>query len=77
LVLLISSGGLSLWGLWLIVESVWVGVTGFRVMAVVFTFGLAMSTGFTGYFVRKALAGQVMPSSFDRSIADRGGQGGL
>ncbi|WP_410766841.1 hypothetical protein [Haloferax sp. DFSO60] len=37
----------------------------------------ALSTGFTGYFIRKALAGQVMPSSFDRSIAYRGGQGGL
>ncbi|MFC7202328.1 hypothetical protein ACFQJC_02290 [Haloferax namakaokahaiae] len=75
--LLLSAGGLTLWGLWLLVESLWVGVTEIRILAVMFSFGLAMSTGFTGYFIRKALAGQVMPTSFDRSIAYRGGQGGL
>ncbi len=39
--LFLSAGFLTLWGLWLIVESIWVGVTAFRVMAVMFTFGLA------------------------------------
>ncbi|RDZ52371.1 hypothetical protein C5C07_11330 [Haloferax sp. Atlit-4N] len=49
------------------------GVTAGRVMFVVSGLGAAVTTGFSGYFVRKAVAGQVMPAEFDVSVAYRGG----
>ncbi|MFK8213346.1 hypothetical protein [Haloferax volcanii] len=50
------------------------GVTAGRAMFVVSGLGAAVTTGFSGYFARKAVAGQVMPSAFDVSVAYRGGR---
>ncbi|ELZ82465.1 lipoprotein [Haloferax elongans ATCC BAA-1513] len=54
--------------------SVLTGATPGRIMFVLFGLGSMMTSGFFGYFVRKSVAGQVLPSGFDRSIAYRGGQ---
>ncbi|WP_058827589.1 hypothetical protein [Haloferax sp. Q22] len=59
-------------GYW-VVRSVLTGATAGRVMFVMSGLGAALITGFSGYFVRKAVAGQVMPSEFDVSVAYRGG----
>ncbi|ELZ76106.1 hypothetical protein C5B89_08705 [Haloferax sp. Atlit-47N] len=60
-------------GYWAAVSAL-TGATAGRAMFVVFGLGAAVTTGFFGYFVRKAVAGQVMPSEFDVSVAYRGGR---
>ncbi|POG55860.1 hypothetical protein [Haloferax marisrubri] len=50
------------------------GVTAGRVMFVMSGLGAGLITGFSGYFVRKVVTGQVMPSEFDVSVAYRGGR---
>lgn len=67
----------TLWCLSAIGASLIWGLSGQRAMLILTTFGFAFTTGFFGYFVRKAVAGQVLPSDPDISIAFRGGQGGL
>lgn len=74
LVLLVVAGGALLNAAYLVGVSALTGVTGIRVAATMFSFGLAVTAGFFGYFVRKVVAGQVMPSEFDTSIAYRGGR---
>ena len=53
--------------------SVLTGATQGRILFVMFGLGSMVTTGFFGYFVRKWVAGQVLPSEFDRSILYRGG----
>ncbi|WP_042662100.1 hypothetical protein [Haloferax sp. ATB1] len=60
-------------GYWVAMSAL-TGVTAGRVMFVMSGLGAALITGFSGYFVRKAVAGQVMPSEFDVSVAYRGGR---
>lgn len=66
-----------LYAVWMVGEMVLYGVTAPRAMGVLFGVGLFVTCGLTGYFIRKAVAGQVVPVDFDRSIAYRGGQGGM
>lgn len=76
--LLLGVAGLAtLWCLSAIGASLIWGLSGQRAMLILTTFGFAFTTGFFGYFVRKAIAGQVLPSDPDISIAFRGGQGGM
>lgn len=44
-----------------------------------FTFGIGLffGCGLTGYFIRKAVAREVIPLDFDTSAAYRGGQGAV
>ncbi|KAB1187825.1 MULTISPECIES: hypothetical protein [Haloferax] len=49
------------------------GLTELRIVGVMCALGTALIAGFSGYFVRKAVAGQVMPSNFDVSVAYRSG----
>ncbi|WP_411964156.1 hypothetical protein [Haloferax sp. YSMS24] len=72
--LLVVATGALLNAVYLVGVSVLSGVTGPRIAAIVFSLGLTVTAGFVGYFVRKAVAGQVMPSSFDVSVAYRGGR---
>ena len=74
LVLLVVAGGALLNAVYLVGASVLYGVTSSRVAAIVFSLGLTVTAGFFGYFVRKVVAGQVISSSFDTSIAYRGGR---
>ncbi|SFF84431.1 hypothetical protein SAMN04488063_0499 [Halopelagius inordinatus] len=66
--------GATLWGLWLLGETLWRGVTEVRLFATMVAFGCAVTFGFFGYFVRKAVAGQILPMDVDRSVAYRGGR---
>ncbi|WP_411967017.1 hypothetical protein [Haloferax sp. YSSS75] len=72
--LLVVAAGALLNAVYLVGVSVLSGVTGPRIAAIVFSLGLTVTAGFVGYFVRKTVAGQVMPSSFDVSVAYRGGR---
>jgi hypothetical protein len=74
LALLVVAGGALLNAVYLAGMSALTGVSTTRVAAIVFSLGLTVTAGFVGYFVRKAVAGQVMPSSFDVSVAYRGGR---
>ncbi|KTG28028.1 hypothetical protein [Haloferax profundi] len=74
LFLLVVAGGAGLNAAYLVGVSALTGLTIPRASAIVFSLGLSVTTGFTGYFVRKAVAGQVMPSTFDTSVAYRGGR---
>lgn len=71
--LLAVAFGTALWGLWLVGQTLWSGATQVRLFAIMVAFGCTVTFGFSGYFVRKAVAGQVLPSDVDRSIAFRGG----
>lgn len=64
----------ALWGIWLAGQTLQSGVTAVRLFAVMVAFGCAVTFGFFGYFVRKAVAGQILPMDVDRSIAYRGGR---
>lgn len=63
--------------LWMIATMVVDGATGARLMGVLVGVGLFVSCGLTGYYIRKAVAREVIPVDFDTSAAYRGGQGGL
>ena len=49
------------------------GATAGRLTGVLAGFGLLVTCGLTGYVVRKTVAGQVLPSDVDTSVAFRGG----
>lgn len=66
--------GTALWGLWLVGQTLWSGVTAVRLFAIMVAFGCSVTFGFFGYFVRKAVAGQILPMDVDKSIAYRGGR---
>ncbi|MCG1003218.1 MULTISPECIES: hypothetical protein [Halobacterium] len=53
------------------------GLTSGRFLTIWFAAGFALTTGFTGYVIRKRIAGNVLPLDYDISVAFRGGQGGL
>ncbi|KAB1198986.1 hypothetical protein GJR99_13570 [Haloferax sp. MBLA0078] len=72
--LLVIAAGAVLDAAYLVGVSLLGGITITRVSAIVFSLGLTVTAGFSGFFVRKAVAGQVMPSKFDTSVAYRGGR---
>ena len=53
------------------------GATPARFMTTLVATGVATSTGFTGWFIRKRIARNVVPIDVDETAAFRGGQGGL
>ncbi len=66
-----------LYSAWMVVRIALHGVTAGSLMGVLFGAGLFVCCGLTGYFIRKTIAGQVIPIDVDRSVAYRGGQGGM
>jgi hypothetical protein len=76
--LLLAGAALSfLWGLVLVGASLYWGLTALRLQLLVVAFGLAFTLGFTGYYIRRLVAGTVLALDYDVSVGFRGGQGGL
>ncbi|MFB6126225.1 MAG: hypothetical protein ABEJ79_02855 [Halolamina sp.] len=53
------------------------GSSNWRFATALVRVGLAMMFGSFGYFLRRRVAGEVIPLDYDISAAFRGGQGGL
>lgn len=66
--------GSALWGVYLVGLTLWSGATEIRLFGIMVAFGCAVTFGFFGYFVRKVVAGQVLPMDVDTSIAYRAGR---
>ncbi|RDI71518.1 hypothetical protein [Halopelagius longus] len=64
----------ALWGVWVVGLTLSNGATEGRLLAVLSSFGSAVTFGFFGYFVRKFVAGQVLPIDVDKSVAYRAGR---
>ncbi|MFC6826741.1 hypothetical protein [Halopelagius fulvigenes] len=72
--LLLAALGAAVWGVWVVGLTLSNGATAGRLMAILSSFGTAATFGFFGYFVRKVVAGQILPIDVDKSVAYRAGR---